>query len=478
MTERSGNERRVRHASYGEGSVTAVERGGMSLRVRFDRFPGLEVSLPTRLLRLVDDAALPVKKPARGSRKKKQATAAAAWTSDFAERRQVLEAVRLGVVPLRGLLAYTVGRDEEVESARRMLAERSDDRCRAVLGDYGSGKTHLLELIQHLALAEGWVVGRAWLDPQEAPPSKPRRVYAALARSFVYPDKHEAGELGLWPLLERAAGDADLVAGFSAGEHRHAFLAPAIRYARGIVEAAGDGSLKATELQLLLSAWIEGRATGVSQDLQRLLHAHIDVRDRVLALSDFGTLPRIYGYMLSGLGELARRCGYRGVLLLLDETELFSNLDVEARARAIDVFRVLMGAALPQSAMDLSEVRKGGRGVIRELPPRFGTESHLALALAATPGSASEDFLRHSLGAERVLELRRFGEAQFHEMADRILDLYLEAYPAVHRRVLAALETKTRQWIATGVASSPREFGRRTLDFLDAARHAATDFGS
>lgn len=499
MTEPGETAKRVRHGSYGIGSVTEVERGGLSLRVRFDRFPGLEVSLPTRLLRLVEDenpSALSVdtatskgsKKRARGAgatkkaRVKKPSQPAAPaekWTRDFAERRQVLEAVRLGVVPLRGLLAYTVGRDDEIESARRMLDGRDDDRCRAVLGDYGTGKTHLLELIQHLAVDHGWVVGRAWLDPQEAPPSKPRRVYSALARSFVYPDKHEAGELGLWPLLEKAARDDELCEGLVENEHRHVFLSPAIRYARGMIEALAEdpGSNELAELNTMLCDWIEGRATGVSQELQRRLHGNLRVRDRVLALSDFGTLPRVYGYLLSGLGRLAQRCGYRGVLLLLDETELFSNLDLEARARAIDVFRVLMSAALPDKTLDLSDVRKGGRGVIRELPPRFGDSSSLALTLAATPGSASEDFLRDVLGEGRVLELQSFGKAQFREMGDRILDLYLQAYPKVNRRVLAALESKTDLWISTGVASSPREFGRRTLDFLDQTRHASSDFG-
>ncbi|MCB9883061.1 MAG: DUF2791 family P-loop domain-containing protein [Planctomycetes bacterium] len=483
MTPDGGSDKRVRHQSYGEGTVTAVERGGMALRVRFDRYPGLEVSLPARLLRLVgaDEGATGGAK--RKPRAKARATSTIAakpvrLSPEDAVRRQVLEAVRLGVVPLRGLLAYTVGRDEEIESARSMLEGRDGDRCRAVLGDYGTGKTHLLELIQHIALDLGWVVGRAWLDPQEAPPSKPRRVYAALARSFVYPDKHEAGELGLWPLLEQAARDDELQNGLFDSEHRHAFLAPAIRYARGLLDELEQHpeSSELSELQILLTDWIEGRATGVSQELQRRLHANVAVRDRVLALSDFGTLPRIYGYMLSGVGHLARRCGYRGVLLLLDETELFSNLDLEARARAVDVFRVLMSAALPDEAMDLTSVRKGGRGIIRELPPRFGSEGNLALALAATPGSASEDFLRETLGPERVLELRRFGKAQFREMGDRILDLYLQAYPAVNRRVLAALEAKADQWIATGALSSPREFGRRTLDFLDQTRHAAADF--
>ena len=488
--------KRVRHPSYGLGSVVGVERGGLSLRVLFDKFPRLEVSLPSRALRLIEDegAAPPsADQSARGAKGKAstandrsargasapRVTAGASEGIGPAElsKRQTLEAVRLGVVPSEGLMAYTVGRDEELEIFRKSLASREDDRTLAVLGDYGTGKTHLLELMQRIAVEDNWIVGRAWLDPQEAPPSKPRRVYASLVRSLIYPDRVEAGECGLWPLLEKACVEEHASQLIGRDEKRHVFLGPALNYCQGLLDAYDrePESLALLELQTRLVDWIEGRATGISQELQRALHGRLDVRDRVLALSDFGTLPRVYGYLLSGIGSLARLCGYRGVLLLLDETELFSNLDPESRDRAIDVFKVLMSAALPEGVLDLEDVRKGGRGIIRELPPRFDETSGLALVLAATPGSASEGFLRTTLGDARTLELRLLSKGQFREMGDRILDLYLRAYPRTSRRVLAALEAKVESWLVRN-PQSPREFGRRALDFLDQCRHTVVDF--
>lgn len=461
--------RRVRHARYGEGTVESVERGGLSLRVRFDQFPGLHVSLPSRLLRLVEtDAAAPL------AREHVAKTAAPALSVKLAEKRQVLEALRLGVVPMRGLMAYTVGRDREIETFRSMIEDPGCGRAVAVLGDYGTGKTHMLELMQHLALARNWVVGRTWLDPQEAPPSKPRRVYSALARSLVYPDRLEAGECGLLPLLE--GEPVDLCDGDGCD---HVFLGPALRFARALSESLDQdpGSLALAELSSRMLDWIEGRATGVSQDLQRSMHRRLHVRDRVLALSDFGTLPRVYGYMISGLGMLARKRGYAGLLLLLDETELFSALDLEARSRAVDVFRVLLSAALPQGdEIDVSEVRRGGRGIIRRLPPRFGHQSHVAIGLAATPGSLSETFLRETLGASRVLELSSFGREEFYEMGDRVFALYLDAHPGLNPAVIAGLESKMDLWLSRGFPSGPREFGRRVVDFLDQCRHASLDF--
>ncbi|MFQ5504496.1 MAG: BREX system ATP-binding domain-containing protein, partial [Planctomycetota bacterium] len=266
-----------------------------------------------------------------------------------------------------------------------------------------------------------------------------------------------------------------------AARRPHVVLGPALDYARALAAALDEdpGSDELQELQLRLIDWIEGRTTGLSQELQRSLHARLPVRARVLALSDFGTLPRVYGYMLSGLGMLARRRGYEGLLLLLDETELFASLDTESRSRAVDVFRVLLSAALPAQggrALDLTGVRKGGRGIIRRLPPRFGVRSHLAICLAATPGSSSEVFLRQTLGENRVLELSAFGSREYREMGDRILDLYLAAHPGMRRSVIAGLESRMERWLSGGLPSGPREFARRSVDFLDQCRHTSFDF--
>jgi hypothetical protein len=64
----------------------------------------------------------------------------------------------------------------------------------------------------------------------------------------------------------------------------------------------------------------------------------------------------------------------------------------------------------------------------------------------------------------------------FHTMSDRILGLYLSAYPETSRRALATLEGRVHQWLARGLLKSPREFARRVVDFLDPCRHAVVEF--
>ena len=55
-------------------------------------------------------------------------------------------------------------------------------RLRVVVGDYGTGKTHMLECARDAALARNHAVAVATLDSREATPARPRRVYRALIR--------------------------------------------------------------------------------------------------------------------------------------------------------------------------------------------------------------------------------------------------------------------------------------------------------
>ena len=80
----------------------------------------------------------------------------------------------------------------------------------AIIGDYGFGKSHFVELAARRALRENFVVATASLDLVEVPPGKAREIYRALARSVRYPDQ-DIEERGLGPdavtpaLLDEAA---------------------------------------------------------------------------------------------------------------------------------------------------------------------------------------------------------------------------------------------------------------------------------
>ncbi|MFT5430312.1 MAG: DNA replication protein DnaC [Myxococcota bacterium] len=86
--------------------------------------------------------------------------------------------MRLGVVPETDLDAYTVGQPAAlsvVDSDFESVAAHGG-AVRAFLGDYGTGKTHMLELVTQRALSKGFLTATATLDAVEVAPSHPQRV--------------------------------------------------------------------------------------------------------------------------------------------------------------------------------------------------------------------------------------------------------------------------------------------------------------
>src|SRR5690606_28616893 len=217
--------RSVRHPVYGQGQVQNWRRGGRVAIVSFDTQP-LPIEVPTREL---EGHVMPGLDPSAASsaqHQRLQAMEGLEGTFDSSDAMLTLEAMRLGVVPTAQLDAYTVGRDFEMGLVEADLEEANvSGAVRAFLGDYGVGKTHLLELVQQKALDEGFLAARVVLDPEESSPAHPKRVYRAAVRTLRYPDRPYEEGAGLGPLLEKAARSEAAMAAFGVaprlpGDHR------------------------------------------------------------------------------------------------------------------------------------------------------------------------------------------------------------------------------------------------------------------
>ena len=125
-----------------------------------------------------------------------------------------IEAMRLGVVPATDLESLTVGRDVELDIIRQDLNIcKSVGARRAFLGDYGLGKSHLLELIEQIALKQNFLVSKVTLDHADLSPSQPKRIYHAILRNLIYPDL--PGQIdGIQPLLDKAAANEEVLKKF------------------------------------------------------------------------------------------------------------------------------------------------------------------------------------------------------------------------------------------------------------------------
>ncbi|HLP48911.1 MAG TPA: BREX system ATP-binding domain-containing protein, partial [Candidatus Kapabacteria bacterium] len=70
------------------------------------------------------------------------------------ERDSIIQSLRTGVVPRRGLQHIQVGRAREVNALLKDIDRISEDGSfiRFIIGEYGSGKTFFLNLIRSIVM--------------------------------------------------------------------------------------------------------------------------------------------------------------------------------------------------------------------------------------------------------------------------------------------------------------------------------------
>jgi len=116
------------------------------------------------------------------------------------ERDAIVQALRAGVVPRLGLHHIQVGRARELEAAIGDLdrVARGGAALRFVIGQYGAGKTLLLNLLRLIALERNLVVVCADLGPSRrlhARGGEARLLYGDLVASMATRGMPEGGAL-------------------------------------------------------------------------------------------------------------------------------------------------------------------------------------------------------------------------------------------------------------------------------------------
>ncbi len=438
---------RVKHPFLGPGSVLEIQRGGRVVRVCFDNKPQVAwlvvaselepATEPAGLQAVVSAIALGQREHVTLPRPQRRVASTALLSEDIetpvhvpadlseAQALHAVEALRVGVVPRHQIETYTVGRDAEMAMVAQDLDETERHGAfRVMMGDYGTGKTHHLEWVEELALSRNFLTARVTLDARENPPSMPKRVYRSIVRALRYPDRptHEQG--GLAPLFDRVLQDASLTADLLSGDNYHRYLSPALAYYRELQE--GDRDLAA-----MLVDWIEGHPTVSNVTLdQRLKHLACRYH-RLYALMDYCPWAHIYAYLLGGISVLARRCGYAGLVVLLDEAEFYSLLSGGHAYYAGILFSYYAAATLGPDRVKIrvNDLPRGGHAVHRAIPPTYAEHQHLYMTFAITPESSGLHVLQELVDASTIVELSPLSAADYRLLCGRVWGLYQHAYP-------------------------------------------------
>jgi hypothetical protein len=246
------------------------------------------------------------------------------------EARRVVEGLRAGV-PNKHVVTALGCLQPEVEGRFRRMLEATQQNVTAgpcprgmvLEGEFGSGKSHVLEYLQHLALDANFICSRIVIS-KETPLYHPVRLFYSAIESAVVPNKQGevfaeiAGECDVWTPRYK-----DLVA-WANNPDNHVdtrFAATLLLYER----MSSD-----MELGHRMARFWTGDPIGVG-DLKRYLQE-----------AGFGgqyTFGRVSATDLAVqrfqfAARLMQAAGYAGWILLIDEAELIGRYSVTQRAKS------------------------------------------------------------------------------------------------------------------------------------------------
>src|SRR5579859_1167204 len=252
--------------------------------------------------------------------------------------RRAIEALRAGV-PNRDAVRHLGTTQRAIEKrfldALSMVAGERRSRRQVpgflIGGDFGAGKSHLLEWLQHLALEQSFACSRVVIS-KEAPLGQPHRVFRAAIQSLKLPglvggleELADSLDMGTASYQDMAAAVNDPSSGFDP-------LFPATLLVHEHASAADP------QRSRMVGFWRGERVDlATLRQTLRTLGRPMTVKQRKIA--DLA-LPRF-----RFVAELLAGAGFAGWVILLDELELVAQFSLQSRARSYATLATLAGLA-------------------------------------------------------------------------------------------------------------------------------------
>lgn len=244
---------------------------------------------------------------------------------DQATAEQIIESLKSGVPPKRGVSLYATGTDfaEKVRD-RHLSREINAGKIRFVGGSWGAGKTHFFRLLREYAFEQNLLVSSVELTSHQTPFNKFERVFFEIVRNIASPTMYRTD---------------DLSAALPFGEVLREVLDDwTERYGskHGAIEALNSDLMQQIDIDIdfrrvVVEYWKtfddDGRAADVVENIRGTLMQWFEGEGQATALRrDFGVQKMVKKenarIFLASLGKFVRWLGFRGLLVLLDESEM------------------------------------------------------------------------------------------------------------------------------------------------------------
>ena len=304
------------NTKFGKGEIRRIEDNRATVFI-FERRTAVKISLSPQFIWTDENAPEePSIKPAEIVQQSIRALA-----KDQLENHQALHSLRFGLVPHHLLPGLTFGFDELEEWVLNCFPQGSDARPKVaeVYGQYGTGKSHTMAVVRHIAKREGYVTARVEVNGRGVSLADPEKLLSYLWSSLEAEALNSAT-----PLLELYCRAID-------NEHRAPSIAP-----RGIDRIADNyrtidllkkrGVLELFEFEY--DAIVSSHDEITASELQKQIYNQHQIKrnDAIDVKKIIGrtVVDRPYDFVESLFGHaiICSLAGYKGLVVTIDEFEV------------------------------------------------------------------------------------------------------------------------------------------------------------
>lgn len=388
------------------------------------------------------------------------------------KRREIIEALRRGTVPRRGLEVFAVGLDrfEAAVDDELQSAKAGRGVFKAVRGDFGTGKTFFSRWLEHRARALGFATALVQISETETPLYRMETIYRRALESLQTAEWSQGAfrqlvDRWFFELEEEALGtpsvsadDAETVARRVGEllEERLASVSATHPQFAAALRASHTARLRedhATAEGLL--GWLMGQPN-VGAGIKRAANLKGEI--------DHGSA----GGFLRGLLVVLRQLGRAGLVLVLDEVETIQRVRADSREKSLNAVRQLID--------DLDAGVYPGMYVLMTGTPQFfdGPQGVRRLAPLHQRLHVDFDAAAARFDNPRAVQIRLapFSRERLVEVGQRIRAIYPTAVEAriaarVPDGVIGALADSCTGQLGGKVGVAPRIFLKKLVEVID-----------
>lgn len=353
--------------------------------------------------------------------------------------QQIIESLRRGLPPQRGVKEYAVGHDKLTAGVKSFHFSSMDGQgiIRFVSGSWGAGKTHFFRLMRELAFDEGFLVSGVELNVNEAPLNKFEKVFFSIIRNVITPTyfrvqgQTQAAPFGIVlqeALIYLSTGKHSIDEPIDFEHYQKAretlmacnaididFRKIIDQYWKTFLPDAPDPAT-VEQVRNELLQWFSGEGTVSSYRKRFEVNKMVSKESAKL--------------MLQSLSAFIRLSGYRGLVILFDEAEMS--------------YSIMRKSALKDAHNNLLHLINNienlpGLFLLYATTPDFYTDPKHGIVIYGalqTRIGKPEDREPKALDVVWNLDAVPFAVPQYQEVARKIRNLYIQTYPVAENVVL------------------------------------------